>query len=138
MGEITRQTKEDLQHLPFMLGKLLGGIVAVIGFTGWVLHMTRHAGGAPPWFLVGVAGITLFLLAARACARRGASRAAATSSSAGKRRTSLVAWGLLLLLAVILLACSWFVTKYQASYCPPMYSISSVGVWSFGFWPVRQ
>ena len=111
MGEITRQTKEELQHLPFMLGKLLGGIVAVIGFTGWVLHMTRHAGGALPWFLVGAAGITLFLLAARSRARRGACRAAATSSPAGNRRTNLLAWGFLLLLAVIFLTCSWFVTR---------------------------
>lgn len=110
MGKITRQTKEDLQHLPFMLGKLLGGIVAVIGFTGWVLHITRHNGGALPWFLVGAAGIALFILAARARARRDAGRAASTSSPAGNRRTNLVAWGLLLLFAGIFLACSWFAT----------------------------
>jgi uncharacterized membrane protein len=111
MGEIARQTKEELRHLPLVLGKLLGGIVAVIGFAGWVLRMTRHTGAALPWFLVGLAGIALFLLAARALARRGAGSAAAISSPPGNRRTSLVAWGLLLLFAVIFLVSSWFVTK---------------------------
>jgi hypothetical protein len=111
MGKITRQTKEELRHLPLTLGKLLGGIVAVIGFTGWVLRMTRHTGAALPWFLMGAAGIALFLLAARANARRGAGRVTAPLSPPGSRRTSLVAWGLLLLFAVIFLVCSWFVTK---------------------------
>lgn len=111
MGEITRQIKEELQHLPLMLGTLLGGLVAVIGFAGWVLRMTRHAGGALPWFLAGTAGIVLFLLAAQARARSGAGSAAADASPAGNRRTSLVAWGLLLLFAGIFLACSWFATR---------------------------
>uniref|UniRef100_C6E1E5 Uncharacterized protein n=1 Tax=Geobacter sp. (strain M21) TaxID=443144 RepID=C6E1E5_GEOSM len=110
MGEMTRQTREELRHLPLMLVKLLGGIVAVIGFTGWVLRMTRHTEAALPWFLAGVAGAALFLLAARMLAKR---RAPSTEAIAppDNRRMSLMAWGLLLLFAVIFLACSLFATR---------------------------
>jgi len=44
MGKIANQVKSELKQLPFMLGKLLGEIIAVVGFTAAVAVITRMAG----------------------------------------------------------------------------------------------
>jgi len=38
------QTKSEIKQLPFMLGKLLGGVMVVVGVTGLVLILDREVG----------------------------------------------------------------------------------------------
>lgn len=115
MGEITRQARAELRLLPLMLGKLAGGIAAVIGFTAAVLMITRRPGGGTgdllPALLAGCAGVAVFVLSGWALRRRLHDRPAEGSLPAAGARTSLLSWGLLLLFAVIFLAWSWFVTR---------------------------
>ena len=114
MGEITQQARVELRKLPLMLGKLLGGIVAVIGFTATVVTVTRMPGfGAAdilPTLFTGGAGIAVFLISAKALARRDSQQAAGAIPCDRSDRTNLLSWALLLLFAGIFLACVWFVT----------------------------
>ena len=115
MGEITRQARAELRQLPLMLGKVAGGIGAVIGFTAAVVIVTRRpgwsAGDILPSLLAGCAGVAVFVLSARALRRRLSGQAAGEPLPAAGGRTSLLPWGLLLLFAGIFLAWAWFVTR---------------------------
>lgn len=115
MGEITRQARAELRQVPLMLGKLVGGIAAVVGFTAAVVIVTRRPGGAAgdilPSLLAGSAGVAVFVLSGRALRRRLASQGAGGPLPAASGRTSLLAWGLLLLLVGIFLAWVCFMTR---------------------------
>lgn len=115
MGEITRQSRAELSQLPLMLGKLAGGIAAVIGFTAAVVVVTRRPGWSVgdllPAFLAGCAGVAVFALSARALRRRLSNQSAGEPLPAAGARTSLLSWGLLLLFAGMFLAWSWFMTR---------------------------
>lgn len=115
MRDIILQTKAELRHLPLMLGKLAGGIAAVIGFTAAVVVVTRSpdwsAGDILPALMAGCVGGAVFVLSARALRRRLAGQGAGESLPAASGRTSLLSWGLLLLIAGIFLAWAWFMTR---------------------------
>lgn len=115
MGEITRQARTELRQLPLMLGKLAGGIAAVIGFTAAVVVVTRRpgwsAGDILPALLAGGAGVAVFVLSGRALRRRLAGQGGGGPLPAASGRTSLLSWGLLLLCAGIFLAFVWFMTR---------------------------
>ena len=97
--------------LPWMLGKLLGGMTAVGGFTAAVVILTRHAAPNPgsvfAALLAGGAGIGLFLASSRSLARQTPPPAAPRQ----RRRTSALAWLLLLLCAGLFLLSSWILTR---------------------------
>lgn len=107
MNKIIDQTIAELQHLPLMLGKLVGGLTAVIGFTAAVIK-TR----APNWslrdiwvfLLIGSVGMVIFILAGRSLKRRSSGNIDAVPVM------NVLSWGLLLLLAGIFLACLYFFT----------------------------
>ena len=115
MGEITRQARAELRQLPLMLGKLVGGIVAVIGITASVVIVTRRPGGDVgdllPALLAGCAGVAVFALSGRALRRRLSDQPAEGSHPAASARTSLLSWGLLLLFAGIFLAFVWCMAR---------------------------
>jgi hypothetical protein len=58
---IYRQIKTEIRLLPFMLGKLAGGFMAVAGFTGAVIVITRRANSSwpdmLPYLLFGMSGV---------------------------------------------------------------------------------
>lgn len=115
MGEITRQTRAELRQLPLMLGKLAGGIAAVVGFTAAVVIVTRRpgwsAGDILPSLLAGGAGVAVFALSGRALRRRLPEPATGEALPAARARSSLLSWGLLLVFAGIFLAVVWFMTR---------------------------
>ena len=115
MGKLTRQTKAELRQLPLMIGKLLGGIAAVIGFTAAVVIMSRRSGpemeSSLPMLLLGCAGIFVFMLSARVLKRRSSLPGEDTPLPANKAAVSVLSWGLLLLFAGIFLACTYFLTR---------------------------
>ncbi|GLI39988.1 hypothetical protein KI811_01975 [Geobacter hydrogenophilus] len=115
MGEIRRQARAELRQLPLMLGKLAGGIAAVIGFTAAVAIATRRPGWSVgdilPALLAGCAGVAVFALSARALRRRLSDQLAGEPLPAAGARTSLLSWGVLLLFAGMFLAWAWFMTR---------------------------
>ena len=115
MGDISGQVKSEIRQLPFMIGKALGGIMAVIGFTAAVVIATRRA--APsfadilPSAMSGCLGIFIFVLSSRLLTRRLAENPAEISVSEIRTRTNMLSWGILLLLAVIFLLITYRMTR---------------------------
>ena len=102
------QTKAELKHLPFILGKLIGGLTAVIGFTAAVIK-TRTPGWSLTdiliYLLMGLIGGIIFTLSARALTRRLSGHPIDQA-----RGMTALSWGLLLILALIFLAVVYFFT----------------------------
>jgi len=104
MGNLSSQAGNELKQLPLMLGKLLGGIMTVVGFGAAVWLVTRSTGKGEDAvmlsLLAGVVGIVLFVLSGRKLAGRSAATGT-QPSKVDKKRTSILAWTLLLLFATI-------------------------------------
>jgi hypothetical protein len=108
MGKMGSQFATELRQVPCMLGKLLGSLLAVGGFAGAVLVLTRKSGpsaGDVLWpVLLGISGIAVFVLASRRMARRVASAPTEPVRVTDRARTSLLSWALLLgLVAIVVL-----------------------------------
>jgi hypothetical protein len=92
-----------------MLGKLLGGMAAVIGFgaASWFATHGKGAahGDAWPPFLAGVAGLAIFVVSSRRLAKRAAAPGAPPPSPGKMKRSNFLAWLLLLLFAAVFLLC---------------------------------
>ena len=108
MGKIFDQTIAELKHLPLMLGKLIGGFAAAIGFTTAVIK-TRPPGGPIKdillYRLMGSAGCIIFTLSARSLKRR-----LSTQAIDSVPYMNVLSWTLLLLFAGIFLAGICFFT----------------------------
>ncbi|MBK5275453.1 MAG: hypothetical protein JJE30_10430 [Desulfuromonadales bacterium] len=115
MGNISRQFRSEMKLLPFMLGKLLGGIMAVIGFTAAILIVNwkvgHSLGDVLPSALSGVLGIIIFVLSSRLMTRRLSERQADTVNSDDRKRMSMLSWAILLLLGVLLLLFTYLITR---------------------------
>ncbi len=115
MGNISRQFRSEMKQLPCMLGKLLGGIMAVIGFAAAVVIVTRKGvhslADVLPYALPGVLGIIIFVLSSRLLARRLSEIPADILQPDDRTRTSILSWAILLLLAAISLLCTYFMTR---------------------------
>lgn len=113
MGKLAKQTKAEFKQLPLMLGKVLGGFAAVIGFMMAVMLLTRRPdsflGDVRPSLLVGSTGMVIFVFCGRALTRRIAP--AEVSQSSHWSRASLLPWALLLLFVLLFLAGTYFFTK---------------------------
>ncbi|MEZ4601144.1 MAG: hypothetical protein R2940_15245 [Syntrophotaleaceae bacterium] len=106
MGNFLRKAGTELRQLPLMLGKLLGGLAAVIGI-GMASWVATHGKDGDVWlpFLAGVAGLAVFVVSARRLTRRAAAAKAPPSSPGEMKRSNFLAWLLLLLLLVVFLLC---------------------------------
>ena len=115
MGRISRQFKSELTQLPCMLGKLLGGILAVVGFTAAVVLITRKAGQSLadilPYALLGGSGIIIFVLSSRLLAARLSENPAETLIPDDRTRTSMLSWAILLLLVAVSLLCTYLMSR---------------------------
>lgn len=108
MGKIFDQTIAEIKHLPLMLGKLIGGLAAAIGFTTAVIK-TRSSGWSIKdillYLLIGSAGCIIFTLSARSLKRR-----LSTQAIDSVPFMNVLSWALLLLFAGIFLAGIYFFT----------------------------
>lgn len=115
MGEIRNQTKAELRLLPFMLGKLVGGVMAVIGVAGLVIIETRKPeplmSELLPCIGTAISGSIIFLLCSRMITRRQRAAATPVVSSRAVMRMDVIAWSLLLLLVSIVLLVTFLVTR---------------------------
>jgi hypothetical protein len=103
----------ELKQLPLTLGKLLGGIAAVVGCTMAVLTATRHSDSAPTEsllpLLIAAAGVVVFVLSGRALSRR-PTAPPGELKPADRLRMNMLAWVLLLAFAGTFLAIVWYLT----------------------------
>jgi uncharacterized membrane protein len=114
-GKIVNQAKSELKQLPYMLGKLLGSIVAIVGFTMAVLTITKN----PDYLFkdllfslsIGGGGIFIFLVSSNLLNKRLTENKAQNLIPDDSMRTSMFSWGLLLLLVAIILLCTYRMTR---------------------------
>jgi len=115
MSDILNRTKSEIKQLPWMLGKLAGGILAVIGVAGMVLIWTGKSGpllsSLVPYVFSTVLGFLLFLLCSRAMARSKAGSSLAVMPVHNQVRANILAWSLLLLFVLVFLVITYLVTR---------------------------
>ena len=111
MGKITSQAKLELKQLPYMLGKLFGSIVAIVGFTLAVVAATRKTDSAfvdiLPSLFLGVAGIVIFVFVSKKLVKRLSENKIEAFTPDDSTRISMLSWGILLLLVLALLLCTY-------------------------------
>jgi len=97
--------KEEARQLPLMLGKLIGGILAVVGFGGLVYISTR-----PPeptallvasYAVAGLIGIAVFVVCARIMSSRFGEDARDESGKKDRPGLKVLPWIILLVLAAL-------------------------------------
>jgi hypothetical protein len=114
MSDLLNQAKSEIRQLPYMLGKLVGGILAVVGVTGLVLIWTGKSGpllsSQLPYFFSAFLGLALFLFSSMVMARSMKS-SLQTVTARNEQRVSIIAWSLLLLLLMVFLLITYFVTR---------------------------
>ena len=115
MGIIKNQMKSELKLLPFMLGKLIGGAMTVIGFPGVIIIITRKSNPAfsdiLPYLLTGIFGIVIFLLSSRLLVKRMKEAADSAQAHQSKYRISMISWLIFSALAIIFLLITYLITR---------------------------
>ena len=108
MGKMAAQFQSELRQLPGMLGKLLGGILAVGGFTTAVVFLTRQAGPSAMSLLgpllLGILGIIVFVWASRRMATRASAEPAEAAEAGDPAATSRLAWAILVVVVALIIA----------------------------------
>jgi len=114
MSDIWNRTKSEIKQLPWILGKLAGGILAVIGVAGMVLIWTGKSGpllsSLAPYVFSTVLGFLLFLFGSRAMARSKAGSSLPVMPVAKQVWANIFAWSLLLLFVLVFLVITYLVT----------------------------
>jgi zinc transporter ZupT len=107
--------KSELKQLPLMLGKLLGGIMAVVGFAATVLIVTRKADQSLadilPFVFLGGAGIIIFVLSSMLLNKSLSEKPAETIIPNDRTSSSILSWVILLLLGAAFLCCTYLLTR---------------------------
>jgi hypothetical protein len=115
MSDILNRTKSEIKQLPWMLGKLVGGSLAVFGVAGLVLIWTGKTGSLlssqVPYFFSAVLGFLLFLLCFRAMSRSRTESFLPVMPVRNQVRANIIAWSLLLLFVLVFLVITYFVTR---------------------------
>jgi hypothetical protein len=116
MGKIFLQFKSEIRYLPLMLGKVLGGLLAVICFPTAIVILTRKANQtfADILFpaLLGGFGVLLFVLSSGLLTRRLAENPAEKLPPCEQARANSLAWAILVLLSTVA-AVSTYLLRFQ-------------------------
>ena len=104
----------EIRQLPFTLAKLAGAFMAVIGIPGMIIILTRKSNPAfsdlVPYFLLGVAGIVLFVISSRILSKRTKENRDPASPPKVRKQMSILSWSILLALMAIFLLITYIVT----------------------------
>jgi len=115
MSDILNRTKSEIKQLSWMLGKLVGGILAVVGVAGMVFIWTGKTGSLlsslVPYVFSAVLGFLLFLLCSRAMTRSKMGHSPPVMPVHNQVRANIIAWSLLLLFVLVFLVISYLVTS---------------------------
>jgi hypothetical protein len=101
MGKIKKQIKSEIKHLPFTLSKLTGGTMAVIGFPGVIIIITRKSNPSyldiMPYFILGIIGVSVFLLSSRLFEKRMNENTDFVPTTKKKKHISIISWMIFLI-----------------------------------------
>lgn len=115
MGNIKKQIKSEIKQLPFMLGKLTGGAMAVIGFPGMIIVITRKSNPSflniLPYLALGIFGVFIFLLSSRLFEKRMNESNEFVPGKKEKINMSIISWGIFLALIAIFILITFIMTK---------------------------
>jgi len=102
------EIKSEVRQLPYMLGKVAGGLMAVIGFGGTVMALTRQqhysTSGLVIYVLTGIIGLALFILSSRLMARQLGKADGTEATTKNKAKTSALSWIILLVIGALFIA----------------------------------
>jgi len=117
MGIIKESMKQEIKQLPFMLGKLLGAVMAIIGIPAVIWIATRNPGASWreifPYALQGIFGILIFYASSVLARHRLRVLPPSVRSQAEKNRVSIIAWKIffgLIGLAFLSLYLMWYLS----------------------------
>ena len=96
MGKLKNQIKAELKDLPFTLAKVIGGIMAVIGFTGVIIILTRKLNATYLdiiiYSILGIIGVSVFSLSSILFEKRRKKFTDFTLTAKEKRNISIISW----------------------------------------------
>lgn len=96
MGIIKESVKQEIKQLPFMLGKLLGTVMAVIGIPAVIWIAARNPAASwqevAPYALQGIFGILIFYVSSILARHRLRALPPPVQSQAEKNRASILVW----------------------------------------------
>lgn len=96
MRKIKEQIKSEIKHLLFTLSKLIGGTMAVIGFPGVIIIISRKSNPSyldiMPYFILGIIGIFIFLLSSKLFEKRMNKNTDPVPTKKEKKHISIVSW----------------------------------------------
>jgi hypothetical protein len=114
MGKIKKQIKWEIKQLPFMLGKFIGGAMAVIGFPGVIIIITRRSNPSFadifPYLLLGILGIIIFIISSKLLLKRIKKNSDLTPTPKEKMQTSILSWMIFLIFIAIFLLIIFIIT----------------------------
>lgn len=106
--------KYDLKHLPYTISKLIGAIIAVIGFSGAIVIVTRTANPSfkniIPFLIPGAIGLLVFLLVSRLFKKRADEDSDFMPKKTEMGNISVISWLTFLIFIAGLLVLTFIVT----------------------------
>lgn len=112
MSKIFKHIKSEINHLPFIIGKVIGGFMAAVGFPGAIAVSARQHVPQKQVLLfcfVGILGILIFILCSKLLNRMPENNGI-TLTSAEKTLESKIAWIILLVLAAVFMVIIYLTT----------------------------
>lgn len=114
MGKIIRESAAELRLLPLMLAKLMGGLMAAVGFPAAIFvgtRMERPFFALLPYLLVGIGGTIVFCISSRAMIKRIGTGGVRDPAARDRRPISILSWGILVAVAVFFLLFTFIMTR---------------------------
>ncbi|MCE5193874.1 MAG: hypothetical protein LLF28_00200 [Nitrospiraceae bacterium] len=112
---ITRHFVSELKQLPFMLGKLIGGVMTVIGFTGGIFVITRKPdqslSAIITFFAAGILGICIFILSSKLLEKQVNRDINSAPEQKDQTQVNIISWMTFSILIAIFLLITYIIIK---------------------------
>ena len=113
MVKIKKQIKLEIKQLPFTLGKLTGGLMAVIGFPGMIIVADRKPNVSFPdlfpYLVLGISGVLIFLMSSILFNKRMNENDESVPTSKEKKLTSIISWMIFLIFITIFILVTYII-----------------------------
>jgi len=115
MEKFKKQIKSELKQLPFTLGKLAGGVMAVIGFPGMIVVITRKSNPSfsdiLPYLVLGISGVFIFLIFSRLIGKRMNKNDEVPLNTQEKKHISLISWAIFVIFIAIFILITFIMNR---------------------------
>lgn len=115
MGMINKNIRSETGRLPLVLGKLLGGVMTVVGLAGIIIIYVRWPNpprpDVLPYALAGMPGLVIFILCSRTIEKKMQENPDTVPDRKEKRMTSALSWAILLVLSICFLLFVFVMTR---------------------------